>query len=228
MAKKIVILNGSPRPRGNTAALIEAFTKGAEQAGNGVVRFDVCKMNIHPCLGCCGGGKNPESPCVQKDDMDAIYPHYKDADLVVLASPMYYWSLSGQLKCAFDRLFAVMELSPSYENPVKDCVLLMGRRGRHGKQLRAGAPLLSRVAGAPRLEGLRHRLCWRQHARRGHRRKAATGGGRSFGSVHPLARRQDAALELQQIPKRESAQWRIPFLYPALPDTGMRKGNLLS
>ena len=57
MAKKIVILNGSPRPSGNTAALIEAFTKGAEQAGNGVVRFDVCKMNIHPCLGCCGGGK---------------------------------------------------------------------------------------------------------------------------------------------------------------------------
>ena len=81
MAKKIVILNGSPRPRGNTAALIEAFTKGAEQAGNGVVRFDVCKMNIHPCLGCCGGGKNPESPCVQKDDMDAIYPHYKDANI---------------------------------------------------------------------------------------------------------------------------------------------------
>ena len=129
MAKKIVILNGSPRPRGNTAALIEAFTKGAEQAGNGVVRFDVCKMNIHPCLGCCGGGKNPESPCVQKDDMDAIYPHSKDADLVVLASPMYYWSLSGQLKCAFDRLFAVMELSPSYENPVKDCVLLMAAEG---------------------------------------------------------------------------------------------------
>ena len=120
MAKKIVILNGSPRPSGNTAALIEAFTKGAEQAGNGVVRFDVCKMNIHPCLGCCGGGKNPESPCVQKDDMDAIYPHYKDADLVVLASPMYYWSLSGQLKCAFDRLFAVAELSPSYANPGKD------------------------------------------------------------------------------------------------------------
>ena len=129
MAKKIVILNGSPRPSGNTAALIEAFTKGAEQAGNGVVRFDVCKMNIHPCLGCCGGGKNPESPCVQKDDMDAIYPHYKDADLVVLASPMYYWSLSGQLKCAFDRLFAVMELSPSYETPVKDCVLLMAAEG---------------------------------------------------------------------------------------------------
>ena len=109
MAKKIVILNGSPRPSGNTAALIEAFTKGAEQAGNGVVRFDVCKMNIHPCLGCCGGGKNP--------------------DLVVLASPMYYWSLSGQLKCAFDRLFAVAELSPSYANPVKDCVLLMAAEG---------------------------------------------------------------------------------------------------
>lgn len=129
MSKKIVILNGSPRPHGNTATLIDAFAEGARSTGNGVVRFDVCKMNIHPCLGCCGGGKNPESPCVQKDDMDAIYPHYKDADLVVLASPMYYWSLSGQLKCAFDRLFAVAELSPSYANPVKDCVLLMAAEG---------------------------------------------------------------------------------------------------
>ena len=58
-----------------------------------------------------------------------IYPHYVEADLVVLASPMYYWNISGQLKTAFDRLFAVAECNPNYANPVKDCVLLMAAEG---------------------------------------------------------------------------------------------------
>lgn len=129
MSKKIIILNGSPRSNGNTSALIEQFTKGAEQNGHQVIRFDLQKMNIHPCLGCCKGGKDPATPCVQKDDMLKIYPHYVEADLVVLASPMYYWSISGQLKTAFDRLFAVAECNPNYANPVKDCVLLMAAEG---------------------------------------------------------------------------------------------------
>lgn len=129
MSKKIIILNGSPRPNGNTAALIEQFVKGAEQSGSTITQFDLQKMNIHGCLGCCKGGKDPSSPCVQKDDMDKIYPAYKEADLVVLASPMYYWGISGQLKTAFDRLFAVAECDPHYANPVKDCVLLMAAEG---------------------------------------------------------------------------------------------------
>lgn len=129
MNKKICILNGSPRPGGNTKALIERFVKGAEAAENSVVCFDLQKMNIHGCLGCCKGGKDAASPCVQKDDMEQIYSAYRDADVVVLASPMYYWGISGQLKCAFDRLFAVAELTPNYENPRKDCVLLMAAEG---------------------------------------------------------------------------------------------------
>lgn len=129
MSKNIVILNGSPRKNGNTACLAEAFAKGAESVGHRVTRFDLQSMNIHPCLGCMGGGKNPESPCVQKDDMDKIYPSYKEADVVVLASPLYYWTVSGQLKCAFDRLFAVAECNSSYDNPKKESVLLMAAEG---------------------------------------------------------------------------------------------------
>ena len=129
MGKKICILNGSPRSRGNTKALIASFTKGAEAVGNEVVCFDLQKMDIHGCLGCCRGGKDPVNPCVQKDDMEKIYPVYREADVVVLASPMYYWGISGQLKCAFDRLFAVAELTPDYENPKKDCILLMAAEG---------------------------------------------------------------------------------------------------
>lgn len=64
--KKIVILNGSPRTNGNTKALIEHFTKGAKSAGNEVACFDLQKMNIHGCLGCCKGGQNPESPVFKR------------------------------------------------------------------------------------------------------------------------------------------------------------------
>lgn len=127
--KKIIVLNGSPRPNGNTKALIDRFVRGAEETGNEVRVFDVARMNIHGCLGCCRGGKDPLSPCVQKDDMDKIYPYYREAEIVVLASPMYYWSLSGQIKCAFDRLFAVAECDPNYANPVKGAILLMPSEG---------------------------------------------------------------------------------------------------
>lgn len=129
MGKKIIILNGSPRKSGNTAALISAFMKGAEEAGNQVTEFFLEGMNIKGCKGCFGGGKNPDSPCVQKDDMNKIYPVYKEADIIVLATPLYYWTISGQLKCAFDRLFAVAECDPNYRNPKKECALLMVAEG---------------------------------------------------------------------------------------------------
>lgn len=129
MSKKIIILNGSPRKSGNTAALTASFTKGAEEAGNEVTEFFLDSMNIHGCKGCFGGGKNCDSPCVQKDDMDKIYPVYKEADIVVLASPLYYWTISGQLKAAFDRLFAVAECDPNYRNPKKNSILIMAAEG---------------------------------------------------------------------------------------------------
>lgn len=131
MNKKIVILNGSPRLTGNTVSLLKAFTKGAQEAGNTVACFNLHGMNIHSCMGCCKGGKDLESPCVQKDDMDKIYPVYKEADIVVLASPLYYWSISSQLKCAFDRLFAVAECNQDYRNPKKESILIMAAEG-HG------------------------------------------------------------------------------------------------
>ena len=129
MAKKIVVLNGSPRKNGNTASLINAFVKGAEESGNQVTEFHLAGMNIRGCLGCWGGGKDPECPCVQRDDMQKIYPVYKEADVVVLASPLYYWFISGWLKNAFDRLFAVAECDPNYRNPVKESVLIMAAEG---------------------------------------------------------------------------------------------------
>ena len=129
MGKKIVILNGSPRKNGNTSALTAEFTRGAKEAGNQVVEFFLDEMSINGCKGCFCGGKNPDSPCVQKDDMDKIYPVYKEADIVVLATPLYYWTVSGQLKTAFDRLFAIAECDPDYRNPKKESILIMAAEG---------------------------------------------------------------------------------------------------
>ena len=130
MAKKIVILNGSPRVSGNTSALTAAFKRGAEEAGNTVTEFHLSDMNINGCLGCWGGGKDAEHPCAQRDDMEQIYPAYREADVVVLASPLYYWFVSGFLKNAFDRLFAVAECD-GYRNPKKESVYWYDRIERH-------------------------------------------------------------------------------------------------
>lgn len=109
MSKRIVILNGSPRRNGNTSTLVKAFTEGAESAGNTVTEFFLDGMDIHGCKGCFGGHSSKECPCVQKDDMAQIYPAVKQCDMVVLATPLYYWNMSGQLRTAIDRLFALEE-----------------------------------------------------------------------------------------------------------------------
>jgi multimeric flavodoxin WrbA len=64
MAKKIVILNGSPRKKGNTSELAKAFTRGAESAGHTVTEFFLDSMNIHGCKGCFGGRSGRDRPCV--------------------------------------------------------------------------------------------------------------------------------------------------------------------
>ena len=109
MRRKIVILNGSPRKSGNTSTLIKAFREGAESAGHTVTEFFLDKMSIHGCKGCFGGHSDRDCPCVQQDDMNQIYPAVRDCDVVVLASPLYYWTMSGQLRTALDRLFALEE-----------------------------------------------------------------------------------------------------------------------
>lgn len=107
--KKIIILNGSPRKKGNTSELTKAFAEGAESSGSQVTEFFLNGMNINGCLGCCRGQASRECPCVQKDGMAEIYPAAKEADVIVLASPLYFWTISSQLKAAIDRLFALEE-----------------------------------------------------------------------------------------------------------------------
>ena len=107
--KKILILNGSPKKNGNTAKLINAFREGAEGAGHEVREFYLQGMNIHGCLdcqGCRNAKEEADNPCVQKDGMAEIYGAFPSSDVLVFASPVYFWTIDGQLKTAIDRLYA--------------------------------------------------------------------------------------------------------------------------
>ena len=106
---KIVILNGSPHPKGNTKALVDAFAKGAKGAGHEVVECPVGTMSIKGCLGCEYCHTKGEGKCVQKDDMEKVYPELATADVVVLASPVHYFSFTGQMQSAIARFYAPMK-----------------------------------------------------------------------------------------------------------------------
>lgn len=102
---KILVLTGSPRKNGNSNTLADYFIKGAEEAGHQVVRFDAAFKNVHPCIGCNSCGM--DGPCVFKDDFELVRQNIVDADMVVFASPMYYFGLSAQLKAVIDRFYAI-------------------------------------------------------------------------------------------------------------------------
>lgn len=103
----ILLLNGSPRPNGNTAALIAAFAEGAQAVRNDVTVFDVCKKQISGCKGCEYCHTKGNGSCIQKDDVQELYPLLAGAEMLVLASPIYYFGLSAQLQAAIHRTYAI-------------------------------------------------------------------------------------------------------------------------
>ena len=127
--KNILVVMGGGRPKGNTAQLVGAFVKGAEEAGHLVEKVSLLKTEVKGCLGCnaCRYGK----PCVQKDGFNELVPKIKGADLVVFASPLYFWTISSKLKAFIERFYCIAEedADPPYGRyeryPVKDSALLM-------------------------------------------------------------------------------------------------------
>ena len=103
----ILILNGSPHPDGNTAAMVHAYAGGAEEAGHTVHIVDVCKKNIHGCLACEYCHTKGNGKCIQQDDMQEVYPLLEEAEMIVLASSIYSHRFSGQLQCAINRIYAL-------------------------------------------------------------------------------------------------------------------------
>ena len=101
---KILILNGSPRENGNTKKMIAAFKEGAAEHQVDVI--DVCRKKIGGCLACEYCHTKGSGECIQKDDMQEVYALLREAEMLVIASPIYYHGISGQLKCVIDRFYS--------------------------------------------------------------------------------------------------------------------------
>ena len=105
---KIVALLGSPRPEGNSAVLAQTFLDSCRSRGADVETYSLNKMSYQGCQACMGCKTKAES-CVLKDDMTPVYEAIRQADVVLLASPVYFGDFSGQLKSAYDRFYAYLD-----------------------------------------------------------------------------------------------------------------------
>ena len=102
---KITVITGSAHKNGTSAMLADKFIEGAKEAGHEVFRFDSAFETVKPCLACeyCS---SHNSECVHKDSMEKLNVELIDADVVVFATPLYYYTVSAQLKAVMDRFHA--------------------------------------------------------------------------------------------------------------------------
>jgi len=125
--KNILAVIGGGRPKGNTEQLVDAFAQGAETAGNQVEKILLRKTEVKGCTGC--NACHRTGFCVQKDDFNSLIPKIRKANLIVFASPLYYWTISSQLKAFIDRFYSIEEkelpLHSHEKYAQKDSVLLM-------------------------------------------------------------------------------------------------------
>ena len=111
MAKKVLVLLGSPRKKGNSAILAGQITRGAKSAKARVETIHLHGKTISPCKACFACQKKDSKGCSIKDDMQDIYLKLIAADAWVIASPVYWFTMSAQTKIFMDRCFAL----PAYQ-----------------------------------------------------------------------------------------------------------------
>jgi len=129
----VIVLHGSARTGGDTDTLAEHFLRGlGEEEKHKVARFRPIEMGIAHCRGATCMGCSAGTGCVIDDDMQAVYPAFRDADVVVMATPIFWGYMTSQLKTLFDRLEAVA--SPTYFGN-KDFVLLIAYRHYYGSMV---------------------------------------------------------------------------------------------
>lgn len=105
--KKVLIISASPRKNGNSDILCDSFAAGALSKGHQVEKIRLAEMTIHYCLGC--GACYQTHHCIQKDDMHLILEKARAADVIVLATPVYFYAMNGQLKTMIDRFVPCYE-----------------------------------------------------------------------------------------------------------------------
>jgi multimeric flavodoxin WrbA len=128
---KIIAFNGSPRPGGNTETLLIEALKPLRETGHDIRVFNLNSMVIKPCQDC--GGCTTTGTCIHDDPMTAIYAAIKEADRIILASPIFFYSLSAQAKAMVDRCQAIW-----CEKYLLKKIIPAGPRGRKGLLLLAG------------------------------------------------------------------------------------------
>lgn len=104
MSKKILILSSTPRKNGNSSILCDRFAEGAREAGHTVEKVELREKIIHPCTGCYACARTGK--CAQKDDMAAVLDQMEAADAIVLATPVYFYTMCAQMKAVIDRTVA--------------------------------------------------------------------------------------------------------------------------
>ena len=133
---KVVAVNASPRSNGNCEVLVDQFLKGAKEAGCEVEKINLRNYKLSPCIGCeyC---RTHNKECIYKDDAPMLIESIIDSDVFVLASPVYFGSLSAQMKIFIDRFFAK-------EYKIRDA----DRTWQSYLLLTSGAPKIEFVQGA--------------------------------------------------------------------------------
>jgi len=124
---KILGIVCSPRKGGNTEILVREALEGAKENKADVELLRITEMNIAPCDGCESCHETGE--CKIKDDMQKIYQKLLKADGIILGSPVYFWSISGQAKTFMDRTYALRYPHHRLENKVGGAIAVAGRRG---------------------------------------------------------------------------------------------------
>jgi len=119
--KNVLVVVGSGTKDSTTLKLANSFAKGVSEKGHKVTVAFLGEKNVQGCKGCTLCQDNGGN-CAIKDDMQEIYTHYNECDTVVLASPLYFWTITASTKAFIDRLFA---LSKEHKYPAKDSYLLM-------------------------------------------------------------------------------------------------------
>lgn len=120
--KSVLVLLGSPRKKGNSTTMARQITKGAESMGAQVETLYLNGMHISPCQGCYYCQQEERPGCAVNDDMQTVYPKLLESDAWVIASPVYWFSMTAQTKIFMDRCFAMFrdtaEQSPFFNKRI--------------------------------------------------------------------------------------------------------------
>lgn len=129
---KVLAINGSPRPKGNTAQLIEMFFEAVRKYNDKIETemIQIADKTINTCLSCYKCMKNRDSKCGQNDDLNDIYAKMVQADAIILGSPVYFGDVTGKMRCLIERTgFVAMANNGAFKRKIGAAIIAKRRQG---------------------------------------------------------------------------------------------------